>query len=488
MAKEYNLKKICTSFILGFIIFAVALYFIAGDSFQYKVRTSSSIDPSAVVGKITTQAEVTQPFTIDADCITSYSLRFGLFGHENHSLLTLDIYGSDGSLLAENQLQTDNMTEYEAQNIELTEPIVGHKGEKARLVIRSDADDENAVSVYYGNSISLARGSVTQDFSEDEKAVFTDASGSTTMDGILCMTQTSKTDLWFGHYYWLLAACVLAILCIYAAILMQKSKSGKKSATINFIRSINRYEFLIHQLVSRDFKTKYRRSVLGVFWSFLNPLLTMLVQYVVFSTLFKSSIPHYPAYLLSGIVLFNFFSETTTVGMTSITANAPLITKVYVPKYIYPLTRMLSSTINVALSFLPLFLVTIVTGVFPAFSWLLLLYVLACLMAFALGISYILSTLMVYFRDTQFLWTVISMIWMYCTPIFYPESIIPANLLKIYHLNPLYQIVSFARTALIDRVSPEPMAYLVCLLVAVVPLVIGIWVFNRKEKDFVLYL
>ena len=174
--------------------------------------------------------------------------------------------------------------------------------------------------------------------------------------------------------------------------------------------------------------------------------------------------------------------------MTSITANAPLITKVYVPKYIYPLTRMLSSTINVALSFLPLILVTIVTGVLPAFSWLLLLYVLACLMAFSLGISYILSTLMVYFRDTQFLWTVVSMIWMYCTPIFYPESIIPANLLKIYHLNPLYQIVSFARTALIDRVSPEPMAYLVCLLVAVVPLVIGIWVFNRKEKDFVLYL
>ena len=130
MAKEHNLKKICTSFILGFIIFAVALYFIAGDSFQYKVRTSSSIDPSAVVGKITTQAEVTQPFTIDADCITSYSLRFGLFGHENHSLLTLDIYGSDGSLLAENQLQTDNMTEYEAQNIELTEPIVGHKGKR----------------------------------------------------------------------------------------------------------------------------------------------------------------------------------------------------------------------------------------------------------------------------------------------------------------------------------------------------------------------
>ena len=121
---------------------------------------------------------------------------------------------------------------------------------------------------------------------------------------------------------------------------------------MKLIHAFSRYRFLIQQLVSRDFKTKYKRSVLGIVWSFLNPLLTMLVQYVVFSTLFKSSIPHYPAYLLSGIVLFNFFSETTTVGMTSITANAPLITKVYVPKYIYPLTRMLSSTINVALSFL----------------------------------------------------------------------------------------------------------------------------------------
>lgn len=484
MSKEYNLKKICISVLIGFVIFAVALYFIAGDSFHYKVTTSSSVDAAAGVGKITAENPVTQNFTVASDHVVSYNLQFATYNQVSDATLTLDIYGSDGTLWDENQVSASELEDNAFHTFVLAAPISDHKGETAQLVITSNANEANAVTVFYGNSINLARGSVAQSFSDDEKVCI----GDIRLDGVLCFTQTSKTALWFGQYYWLLAAGVLIILCIYAAILLNKEKTGKKSATINFIKSINRYEFLIQQLVSRDFKTKYRRSVLGVFWSFLNPLLTMLVQYVVFSTLFKSSIPHYPAYLLSGIVLFNFFSETTTVGMTSITSNAPLITKVYVPKYIYPLTRMLSSTINVALSFLPLFLVMIVTGVYPAFSWLLVIYILACLMAFSLGISYILSTLMVYFRDTQFLWTVVSMIWMYCTPIFYPESIIPVNLLKIYHMNPLYQIVSFARTALIDRVSPEPMSYLVCFLVAVIPLIIGVWVFNRKEKDFVLYL
>lgn len=484
MSKEYNLKKICASFILGFVIFAVALYLIAGDSFHYKVRTSSSIDAAAVVGKITAEDQVQQQFTIASDRVVSYGLQFATYNQVSPATLILDIYGADGSLLAENQISASELEDNAVHTFELAQPITGHAGETAQLVIRSDATEDNAVTVYYGNSISLARGSVVQSYSDSEKVSI----GDTKLDGVLYFTQTSQTPLWFGHYYWLMAAGVLVLLCIYAAVLLRKEKNGKRSATLNFIRSLRRYKFLIHQLVSRDFKTKYRRSVLGVFWSFLNPLLTMLVQYVVFSTLFKSSIPHYPAYLLSGIVLFNFFNETTTVGMTSITSNAPLITKVYVPKYIYPLTRMLSSTINVALSFLPLFLVAIITGVYPAFSWLLLIYVLACLMAFSLGISYILSTLMVYFRDTQFLWTVVSMIWMYCTPIFYPESIIPAKLLKLFHMNPLYQIVAFARTALIDRVSPEPMSYLICFLVAVVPLVIGVWIFNRKEKDFVLYL
>lgn len=484
MSKQYNLKKIFLSFLMGFIIFVVALYFIAGDSFHYKTTASSTIDAAAVVGEITAENEVRQNFTIDSNCVTQYQLQFATYGRENTSNICLQIFAADGTLLAENQIAASELTDNGVQTFVLEQPITQRKGETAQLVISSDATTSNGVSVYYGNSINLGRGSVVQTYSDDQKVSI----GETKLDGILYLSQVSREQLWFGHYYWMIAAGVVLLLALYFGVVLHKDKQGKKSATVNFIGSLSRYHFLIQQLVSRDFKTKYRRSVLGVFWSFLNPLLTMLVQYVVFSTLFNSSIEHYPAYLLSGIVLFNFFNETTSVGMTSITSNAPLITKVYVPKYIYPLARMLSSTINVALSLLPLFLVSIFTGVYPAVSWVLLIFNLLCLMSFSLGVSYILSTLMVYFRDTQFLWSVVSMIWMYCTPIFYPESIIPAAFLKFYRLNPLYQLIGFARCALIDRVSPPPMSYLVCILVAVIPLVVGVWIFNKKEKDLVLYL
>jgi ABC-2 type transport system permease protein len=484
MSKEYHLKKICLSCLAVVAIVLVAIYFIAGDAFRYTATASSTIDTLGVVGEIIEENEIRQPFTIDTDRMTYYQVRFGTYGRSNDSTLTLQICAADGSVLAENVISADTLEESADYTVTLEEPIVGRKGESAVLVVHSDATLDNAVSLYYGNSINLGRGSVTQQYSEDQKV----SVNGNTLDGVLYLIVGGQTTLWFGQYYWCIAGGFFALLCIYCVVILRKDRLGKKSATVNFIRSLYRYEFLIKQLVSRDFKTKYRRSVLGVFWSFLNPLLTMMVQYVVFSTLFRSSIPHYPVYLLSGIVLYNFFSEVTSVGMTSITSNASLITKVYVPKYIYPLTRMLSSTINVALSLIPLFIVAIATGVFPALSWLLMVFNLLCMMSFSLGISYILSTLMVYFRDTQFLWSVVSMIWMYCTPIFYPESIIPSQFKLIYHMNPLYQLISFARTALIDGVSPGPKSYLICLLVAILPLVIGVWIFNRNEKNFVLYL
>lgn len=485
MSKQYSLKKICLTFLAGFALFAILLYFIAGDAFHYETTASGTIDAAAVVGEITADREVRQSFTIDTNRMTAYRLQFATYNRENSCTLTARLYASDGSLLAENQISAADLEDNSAYTISLLKPIEGRKGETLQLALSSDAAvEDNAVSVYYGNSINLGRGSIIQTYTDAQKV----AAGDTLLDGVLWLSVLGQTPLWFGQYYWLIAAGIFLLLCFYSVNLLHKEKNNKKSATISFIHSLYKYEFLIKQLVSRDFKTKYRRSVLGVFWSFLNPLLTMLVQYVVFSTLFRSSIAHYPAYLLTGIVLYNFFNETTTVGMTSITSNAPLITKVYVPKYIYPLTRMLSSTINIALSLIPLFIVAVCTGVYPAPSWLLLAFDLLCMMGFALGVTYILSTMMVYFRDTQFLWGVISMIWMYCTPIFYPESIIPARFLTLYHMNPLYQLIKFARCVLIDRVSPGPTSYLICLAVGVIPLLIGVWIFNRKEKDFVLYL
>ena len=214
----------------------------------------------------------------------------------------------------------------------------------------------------------------------------------------------------------------------------------------------------------------------------------MAVQYVVFSTLFKSDTPNYPVYLLSGIVFFNFFSEAVSVGMTSITGNASLIKKVYMPKYIYPFSKLFSSLINFGLALIPLFLVMLVTGTAIRPSVLLLLYDIFCLLCFVMGMILLLSTAMTFFQDTQFLWGVISMLWMYLTPLFYPESIIPQSLLTLYHMNPMYQYITFARICIIDGVSPEPMAYLWCLLSSVLVLLLGIWTFKKQQDKFVLYL
>ena len=176
------------------------------------------------------------------------------------------------------------------------------------------------------------------------------------------------------------------------------------------------------------------------------------------------------------------------MALLSIVGNASLITKVYMPKYIYPLTRAMSSTINFLLALIPLFLVMFVTREPLRISVLLLPVGIICLFCVALGIGMLLSSAMVFFRDTQFLWGVLSMLWMYVTPIFYPESIIPEEFLTLYKMNPLYHIVRFIRILLIDGVSPEPKAYAFMFLASIVPLLLGVIVFKKTQDRFVLNL
>lgn len=252
------------------------------------------------------------------------------------------------------------------------------------------------------------------------------------------------------------------------------------------INTYIRYEFLLSQLIERDFKTKYKRSVLGILWSFFNPLLTMTVQYVVFSTIFKSDIPNFPVYLLIGVVIFNFFTEACGMGLMSIVGNASLITKVYVPKYIYPVSRVFSSVINLLLALIPLGIVMIVTKTLPSFSILLVPFGLVCTIVFTIGMVLILSSAMVFFRDTQFLWNVMSLLWMYATPLFYPETIIPAKFKFIIELNPMYHLIKFVRTCILEGVSPEPKAYFICIVCSVGTFLIGAFIFNKNQDKFVL--
>ncbi|MFQ9510729.1 MAG: ABC transporter permease [Lachnospiraceae bacterium] len=299
-----------------------------------------------------------------------------------------------------------------------------------------------------------------------------------------------------GPYYILVFAGVFALIVLYGLHLQRCEKAGKETLGLNFIHTIAKYEFLLEQLVMRDFKIKYKRSVLGVFWSFLNPLLMMLVQYVVFSKLFGvrgMSVEHYAIYLLCGIVMFNGFNDCTSQAMRAITSNSSLITKVYVPKYIYPVSKVLSSSINIFLSMVPLLLVTFVYGLFNGLyltpAILLLPVALFFLILFIMGMGFLLSSLMVFFHDVEFLWGVITTMWMYATPIIYDIKMLEGTwVAKILVFNPLYHYVDFVREIILYGRSPEMIEYVVCFAFSFGMFLIGAFVFKKTQDKFVLYI
>lgn len=252
------------------------------------------------------------------------------------------------------------------------------------------------------------------------------------------------------------------------------------------LAAYNKYHFLLEQLVSRDFKTKYKRSVLGVLWSMLNPLLTMCVQYIVFSELFRWDIDNFAVYLLIGTVMFNFFTEATGQALVSITGNASLITKVYVPLYIFPVSKVLSSCINLAFSTVALYAILLIQGIPLNIHHLLLPFGYICLIAFAIGMGLILASAMVYFRDTQFLYGIVTVLWMYLTPLFYPVDIVPDKFMVIIKCNPMYHFIRYVRNLILDNTMPTLRAHAICLFFAVVTLVIGWVIFKRAKKNFIL--
>ena len=256
----------------------------------------------------------------------------------------------------------------------------------------------------------------------------------------------------------------------------------------NHLKTAKKYTFLLRQLVGRDFKTRYKRSVLGVLWSMLNPLLTMSVQYIVFANLFKWDVDNYAVYLLIGTVAFNFFSEATQAALSSITGSASLITKVYIPTYVFPIAKVLSSCINLCFSTLALYLIIFIQGI-PLNPYHLLIPVMyMMLVAFSIGIGLILSALMVYFRDTQFLYGVLIVLWMYLTPLFYPIDIIPENMMVYYSLNPMYQYVTFFRTLVLEASMPTQECWSFCIAYAMLAVMVGYTVFKKMKKNFILYI
>lgn len=478
-------KRLMVIWAACYWILAATVYLVAGQQFHYTAVTSDALSATASVGELVDGTTVTQRIIAPAESLTGFDLMAGTYGRTNTGTLHAVLTNEAGEVIAAKDIDIATLPESKYSTITLDSTVQVQSGEPLTLTLTTTGcAPGNAITIYCGDTIVTGRFDVAQNILEADRYTINGTPGI----GRLCIKVNGVRTLTFYRDYWFIVSGAFAVLALLCLRWWRGAKAGRNNPLVAVCMLFTRYGFLIRQLVSRDFKTKYKRSALGMAWSFLNPLLTMSVQYVVFSTLFKSDIPNYPVYLLSGIVFFNFFNEAVSMGMTSITGNASLIKKVYMPKYIYPVSRILSSLVNFALAIIPLLLVMLITGTAFTPALLLLIFDMLCLLGFVTGMSLLLTTAMTFFQDTQFLWGVISMMWMYMTPLFYPESIIPAQFLTAYHMNPMYQYITFARICIIDGLSPEPMAYLWCILSSMVVLGLGILTFKRQQDKFVLYL
>lgn len=480
---QKTLKKGCCIGLAVYLILAVLFYWIGGDQFHYRDEQTDMLTASTTIGEITKDQIVTQQISVSGNELRGLTFLGGTYIRQNTGSLLIEVLDGE-QILGSSKVDLSTLQDNSEFTVSFFPAIPVSFSEAEVRISAPESVPGNAVTLYMGNTISATRAEIQVPIAEEKRVFVNDIP----LEGALCLSVHSREYLWFGQYYWVFATVLFIVLCFICLFLLRQNKCGKQSSILRMYIAFSRYRFLIKQLVARDFKTKYKRSVLGILWSFLNPLLTMAVQYVVFSTLFKSDIPNFMVYLLSGVVCYNFFSESTSMALTSIVGNASLITKVYVPKYIYPLTRVMSSGINYLLSLIPLFCVMFITQTSIRSSILLLPFLIVCLFAFSLGIGMLLAAGMVFFRDIQFLWGVINMLWMYLTPIFYPDSIIPEQFMFLYKMNPMYQIIRFFRIVLMDGVSPEPKAYLLVILVSFVPLLIGAVVFKKTQDRFVLNL
>ena len=255
----------------------------------------------------------------------------------------------------------------------------------------------------------------------------------------------------------------------------------------NLFLTFKKYHFLLYQLVKKDIQIKYRNSYLGVLWTLLEPLLTMAVLVLVFSKLYHNT-KDFPVYILTGRLLYSFFSNTTRSALKSVRANAGMIKKVYVPKYMYPCASVLSGYIQFIISLVILVAVMIYCDITPTWHLLEAVFPLTIVFIMTMGAGLWLATLSVFFRDLEYLWGVVLMLLMYACAIFYKvETVIGENNRWLFRLNPLYAIIENFRDAVYGNALNVPVM-LYSLVVSVILFFSGLLVFYKNQDKFILHL
>lgn len=251
---------------------------------------------------------------------------------------------------------------------------------------------------------------------------------------------------------------------------------------------LKQYKFLFAELVKRDFTKKYKRTIFGMAWSLISPLINLLIMWMVFNNMFGSNINHYVVYLFIGQLVFSYFVDATNLGMNSLLSNSNIFTKINVPKYLFLFSQNIASLINFGLTLIILFCFVAFDGIAFSTSYFMLFYPVICLIIFNLGVGLILSALFVFFRDMQYLWGIMTQLIMWMSAIFYTLDSFTKFAQGLFLLNPVFVYISYFRTAVIDGVIPSLQIHFLAIFYALFFFSIGMLMYRKFNHEFLYYV
>lgn len=254
------------------------------------------------------------------------------------------------------------------------------------------------------------------------------------------------------------------------------------------LQKLKQNQFLFTELVKRDFTKKYKRTILGMAWSILSPLLNLLIMWLVFSNFFGNNVDHYVIYLFSGQLVFSFFTDATNLGMTSLVSNSGIFTKVNVPKYLFLFSQNISSLINFGLTLMVYFSFVAIDGIPFTWKFFLLVYPVGCMIVFNLGLGLILSALFMFFRDMQYLWGILMQLLMWMSAIFYTIDTFGDMAKNLFLLNPIYLYIRYFRKIVIDGVVPTLWFHLLAAAYALLAFAVGAYMYRKYNHEFLYYV
>ena len=257
---------------------------------------------------------------------------------------------------------------------------------------------------------------------------------------------------------------------------------------MNLLEKYKKYQFLFEELVKRDFKKKYKRTVLGMLWSVLSPLLTLLVLKLVFTQFFGRHMKHYTIYLFCGNLIYTYFSEATSQGMTSLTENANIFSKINVPKYLFLFSKNVQTFINFCLSLIIFFIFCLLDRITFTWKFIFLLYPIVMLMFFNIGLGLVLSAFHVFFKDIQYLWNVFLRLILYLCAIFYTIDKFSPVVQKAFLLNPVYLFISYFRQIVLHASIPNFLFHFLIFVDVCFAVGLGCWMYKKYNSEFLYYL